>query len=206
MPQSRLRLRRPRLRAPLPRRPERSRGQIGPGDSRPRRRRPRSLLQTRSTRRRRRTCPVPRRPDGIALSGARPLFLRSPTRRSPVAVSNSGICLRLVPFLRTGELCRRRATVQGIASRADPVRELRSRADRWRPTSASYSNLVAASILSCAMEWFENETLWRELYPYVFPVERVAAAQGQVTRILALAGVTAGRGAMRWSSRAVALR
>ena len=42
------------------------------------------------------------------------------------------------------------------------------------------------------MEWFENETLWRELYPYVFPVERVAAAQGQVTRILALAGVSAG--------------
>ncbi len=42
------------------------------------------------------------------------------------------------------------------------------------------------------MEWFENETLWRELYPYVFPVERVAAAQGQVTRILALAGVTGG--------------
>jgi SAM-dependent methyltransferase len=42
------------------------------------------------------------------------------------------------------------------------------------------------------MEWFENETLWRELYPYVFPMERVAAAQGQVTRILALADVTAG--------------
>ena len=42
------------------------------------------------------------------------------------------------------------------------------------------------------MEWFENETLWRELYPYVFPVERVAAAHGQVTRILALADVSAG--------------
>jgi SAM-dependent methyltransferase len=42
------------------------------------------------------------------------------------------------------------------------------------------------------MEWFENETLWRELYPYVFPVERVAAAAGQVTQILALAGVTGG--------------
>ncbi len=42
------------------------------------------------------------------------------------------------------------------------------------------------------MEWFENETLWRELYPYVFPLERVAAAQGQVTRLLALAGVSAG--------------
>jgi SAM-dependent methyltransferase len=42
------------------------------------------------------------------------------------------------------------------------------------------------------MEWFEDETLWRELYPYVFPLERVAAAPGQVTQILALAGVTGG--------------
>jgi SAM-dependent methyltransferase len=42
------------------------------------------------------------------------------------------------------------------------------------------------------MEWFENETLWRELYPYVFPMERLAAAQGQVARLLALAGVSAG--------------
>jgi SAM-dependent methyltransferase len=42
------------------------------------------------------------------------------------------------------------------------------------------------------MEWFENETLWRELYPYVFPVERIAAAHGQVARILALAGVSTG--------------
>lgn len=42
------------------------------------------------------------------------------------------------------------------------------------------------------MEWFEDETLWRELYPYVFPAERVAAAEGQVAQILALSGVTAG--------------
>ena len=42
------------------------------------------------------------------------------------------------------------------------------------------------------MEWFENETLWRELYPYVFPLERLAAAESQVTAILALTGVTAG--------------
>ncbi len=42
------------------------------------------------------------------------------------------------------------------------------------------------------MEWFENEVLWRELYPYVFPAERVAAAPGQVTQILALTGVTGG--------------
>jgi SAM-dependent methyltransferase len=42
------------------------------------------------------------------------------------------------------------------------------------------------------MEWFENESLWRELYPYVFPVERVAAAPGQVTQLLALAGAAGG--------------
>jgi SAM-dependent methyltransferase len=46
--------------------------------------------------------------------------------------------------------------------------------------------------LALAVEWFENETLWRELYPYVFPMERLAAAQGQVTHLLALAGVSAG--------------
>jgi SAM-dependent methyltransferase len=42
------------------------------------------------------------------------------------------------------------------------------------------------------MEWFEDEALWRELYPYVFPLERVAAAPGQVSGILALTGVTGG--------------
>jgi SAM-dependent methyltransferase len=42
------------------------------------------------------------------------------------------------------------------------------------------------------MEWFEDETLWRELYPYVFPIERVAAAVGQVAQIMELAGVTGG--------------
>lgn len=42
------------------------------------------------------------------------------------------------------------------------------------------------------MEWFEDEALWRELYPYVFPVERVAAAPGQVTHVLALASVGGG--------------
>ena len=42
------------------------------------------------------------------------------------------------------------------------------------------------------MEWFEDETLWRELYPYVFPADRVAAAPAQVTQILALAGIDGG--------------
>jgi SAM-dependent methyltransferase len=42
------------------------------------------------------------------------------------------------------------------------------------------------------MEWFEDEALWRELYPYVFPQERVAAAGRQVSGILALTGVNGG--------------
>ena len=64
------------------------------------------------------------------------------------------------------------------------------------------------------MEWFEDETLWRELYPYVFPADRVAAAPAQVSQILSLAAVTeearywicaAVRDAIPWSSRAAAL-
>ena len=42
------------------------------------------------------------------------------------------------------------------------------------------------------MEWYEDESLWRELYPYVFPAERVAAAEGQVSQMLTLTGVTGG--------------
>jgi SAM-dependent methyltransferase len=42
------------------------------------------------------------------------------------------------------------------------------------------------------MEWFADETLWRELYPYMFPLERVAAAGNQVTGILNLTGITGG--------------
>ena len=42
------------------------------------------------------------------------------------------------------------------------------------------------------MQWFEDERLWRELYPYVFGVERMASAAGQVEQIIALTGVTQG--------------
>jgi len=38
------------------------------------------------------------------------------------------------------------------------------------------------------MEWFQDEEFWRELYPYMFPAERFAAAGEQVEQILALAG------------------
>jgi SAM-dependent methyltransferase len=36
------------------------------------------------------------------------------------------------------------------------------------------------------MEWFEDDTFWRELYPYMFPAERFAAAPEQVAQILSL--------------------
>jgi SAM-dependent methyltransferase len=42
------------------------------------------------------------------------------------------------------------------------------------------------------MPWFDNEDFWRDLYPYMFPVERLAAAPEQVAQILALTGVHTG--------------
>jgi len=42
------------------------------------------------------------------------------------------------------------------------------------------------------MEWFENEDFWRELYPYMFPAERMAAAAGQVEQVVALTGIHGG--------------
>src|SRR5579862_2303644 len=43
------------------------------------------------------------------------------------------------------------------------------------------------------MEWFEDEEFWRELYPYMFPVERFAAAPEQVSQIVALSGCGGGK-------------
>src|SRR5271157_1214208 len=42
------------------------------------------------------------------------------------------------------------------------------------------------------MEWFEDEEFWRELYPYMFPPERMAAVGAEVDQVLALTGVHAG--------------
>ena len=36
------------------------------------------------------------------------------------------------------------------------------------------------------MEWFEDDNFWRELYPAMFPLDRFAVADQQVTQILAL--------------------
>ena len=35
-------------------------------------------------------------------------------------------------------------------------------------------------------EWFENEDFWREMYPSMFPEERLEAAEAEVEKILSL--------------------
>ncbi len=35
-------------------------------------------------------------------------------------------------------------------------------------------------------EWFDDDSFWRELYPFMFPVQRFAAADEQVAQALAL--------------------
>jgi SAM-dependent methyltransferase len=42
------------------------------------------------------------------------------------------------------------------------------------------------------MDWFEDEEFWRELYPYMFPAERMTLAAEQVAQVLALTGVAPG--------------
>jgi len=43
------------------------------------------------------------------------------------------------------------------------------------------------------MEWFQDEEFWRDLYPYMFPAERLAAACEQVDQILNLSGCSEGK-------------
>ncbi|HLY20280.1 MAG TPA: methyltransferase domain-containing protein [Bryobacteraceae bacterium] len=42
------------------------------------------------------------------------------------------------------------------------------------------------------MPWFENEAFWQTFYPYMFNERKMAAAPGEVERVLALAGVASG--------------
>ena len=42
------------------------------------------------------------------------------------------------------------------------------------------------------MQWFEDETFWETFYAHLFTEERMAAAPGEVDRLLALAGVQEG--------------
>jgi SAM-dependent methyltransferase len=35
-------------------------------------------------------------------------------------------------------------------------------------------------------EWFDNDSFWRELYTFMFPEERIAGAEEQMTKVLAL--------------------
>ena len=37
-------------------------------------------------------------------------------------------------------------------------------------------------------EWFEDESFWMEMYPFMFPEERFKAAEEQVEKILSLVG------------------
>lgn len=43
------------------------------------------------------------------------------------------------------------------------------------------------------MQWFENEEFWRTFYPYMFGERQMAAAEGEVERVIELSGVTAGK-------------
>lgn len=42
------------------------------------------------------------------------------------------------------------------------------------------------------MQWFEDESFWRDFYPYMFGEARLAAAAGQVAQIVALTGFERG--------------
>jgi SAM-dependent methyltransferase len=42
------------------------------------------------------------------------------------------------------------------------------------------------------MSWFQDESLWRDLYPFLFGQERFASAPEEVDRIVALTGVASG--------------
>lgn len=42
------------------------------------------------------------------------------------------------------------------------------------------------------MEWFADDAFWRELYPYMFPPERMAGAAGQVEQVLSRAQLSGG--------------
>ncbi|HEU0173590.1 MAG TPA: class I SAM-dependent methyltransferase [Blastocatellia bacterium] len=41
-------------------------------------------------------------------------------------------------------------------------------------------------------EWFEDESFWSELYPFMFPEERFRLAEEQIEKVLALAGYKEG--------------
>jgi len=42
-------------------------------------------------------------------------------------------------------------------------------------------------------EWFENETFWEDLYPFVFPPERLDAAAEEIDNVLDLVAIEGGR-------------
>ena len=43
------------------------------------------------------------------------------------------------------------------------------------------------------MEWFESEDFWRDFYPYMFSLDRFAAAKDEVSRVMTLTGRSSGK-------------
>ena len=55
-----------------------------------------------------------------------------------------------------------------------------------------FSGDLASVVNFFSMEWFENESFWRDFYAFMFPPERFAAARDEVNRIVALAQCSRG--------------
>ena len=83
-----------------------------------------------------------------------------------------------------------------LASRLDPGRG--RFADARRNSGSSRLILAIRPIRPAGvaifdlMDWFESETFWNDLYPYMFPPERFAVADEQVDQVLALTKYTGG--------------
>src|SRR3989304_5672040 len=54
---------------------------------------------------------------------------------------------------------------------------------------------------SALSEWFEDESFWEDLYPFLFPTERLSAAEREVEKILASVNLQSGSGLGLWCGR-----
>ncbi len=43
-------------------------------------------------------------------------------------------------------------------------------------------------------EWFEDESFWKDLYPFTFSEERLGLGEAEATKVLSLAGIAAPEG------------
>ena len=99
--------------------------------------------------------------------------------------------------LRDGELRERKCTSNKTAtqSASNNFRFARKEASgkrqtRFRPyTKRKTSGQMRREVLVVATrkkEWFDDDAFWRELYPFMFPKERIADADEQIAKALAL--------------------